>query len=112
MEIESGSKNKVSLDVEKTYEKGIKLPRSEKDKYKLMQRRGIDLEGHQISGFSDRSRANVRDFNEVVAKRIKIWIKIFYKIQSHSQLRRDHITAIEAELNTLLNSEPKLPTFL
>lgn len=45
MEIESEAKNKVVVDVQKDYEQGMRLPRPEKDKFKLFQSKDLNLQG-------------------------------------------------------------------
>jgi len=36
-----------------------------------------------------------RQFNEIIASKVRCWLKIFYRVLGHSQIRREHIVAID-----------------
>jgi hypothetical protein len=110
MEVESEDKgNKVIIEVNRSEEEGIKVPEAGgKDRFTLLQKRPQEIPGLR----QDRKSKGEENYNMVAVGKLRAWLRIYYNILGHSQLKREHILVIDNELNKLLNGEPKLPSYL
>ena len=65
-----------------------------------------------MGGKGREERRDEGKFDEQLGKKVRAWVKIFYRIQEHSQVTAAHMDAISAELTKLQHADPKPPPYL
>ena len=91
MDIEHETReNKVTLDADITYEKGMKIQEMTTPfKFSLMQR------NNSVVAREEKGHEEERKFDEIAIRQAVFWMKIFYRVVGHSQLLMKHVDAID-----------------